>query len=108
MTDDVQLLGLFYRGDDPPVGPLAPAEVDRLLAGAADTEAADARRGQDHAGPLRVLVVDDDPRGAERSAALVRRRGGEVGAVCDGAAALGVASQLRLDVALIDVRLSGM
>jgi CheY-like chemotaxis protein/anti-anti-sigma regulatory factor len=105
MRDDVRLIGLFYRGDGPTVGPLAPAEIDRLLA---DTPpAAEAAPGY-AAEPFRVLVVDDDPTGAEKSAELLRRHGAEVGAVCDGGAALQLALTVRPDVALIDVRLSEM
>ncbi len=57
--------------------------------------------------PCRVLVVDDDPEFAEALAEALRFEPGLVVAVACGVAAGLSAARLGIDVALVDVRMTG-
>lgn len=59
------------------------------------------------AGPWRVLVVDDDDVFRERLARALRARGAEVHTAADHSAAVAVAASLRLDGAVLDLRMPG-
>jgi two-component system LytT family response regulator len=60
--------------------------------------------------PLRVLIVDDEPLGRQRVAALVRKeRGVEiVGMIGDGVSAVEAISSLAPDLVFLDVQMPGM
>jgi two-component system, LytTR family, response regulator AlgR len=62
------------------------------------------------AGPLRVLVVDDEPLATERLQLLLARTPGVVvaGSASDGEGALRLASETGPDVMLLDVAMPGM
>src|ERR1700754_2162914 len=57
------------------------------------------------AGPMKALIVDDEPLARERLASLLREAGGEVG---DGGAAVEAAAKLTPDVILLDIRMPVM
>jgi CheY-like chemotaxis protein len=56
----------------------------------------------------RVLVVEDNPDGAETLAMLLRMRGHEVRTALDGPVALEIADAFRPEVVLLDIGLPGM
>lgn len=63
------------------------------------------------AGGLRILVADDDPANRDILVRLLSRLGAEVLAVADGEAALGLARERPLDLAMVDIlmpRLDGI
>ncbi len=61
-----------------------------------------------HAGPRRVLVIDDNRDAAEIMTVLLELWGHEVRIAYDGPDALGVAAEFRPDAALLDIGLPGM
>lgn len=56
----------------------------------------------------RVLVVDDDPQGADALAELVGLLGHETASVYDGESAVRAAADRPFDLALVDLRLPGI
>jgi len=60
------------------------------------------------AGPVRVLVVDDNPDAADSLAQLLRLSGYEVQTAGDGTSALRATESFRPEVALLDLGLPGM
>jgi two-component system CheB/CheR fusion protein len=56
----------------------------------------------------RILVVDDNPDGAEMLALLLENEGHEVRAAHNGAAALDLAASYRPDMVLLDIGMPGM
>lgn len=62
------------------------------------------------AAPLRVLIVDDEPLGRRRVAALVRKEPGVeiVGMIGDGVAAVDAIRSLSPDLVFLDIQMPGM
>jgi DNA-binding response OmpR family regulator len=59
-------------------------------------------------GPMRVLIVDDDPAIRELLATLLRLEGWEISLAEDGRAALEAAARTPPDVVLMDVLMPGL
>ncbi len=62
----------------------------------------------EQATPLRILVVEDNPDGAESLRLLLGLYGHRAEVAGDGAAALAAARQFSPDVVLLDIGLPGM
>ncbi|MBA2964333.1 PAS domain-containing protein [Ramlibacter sp. CGMCC 1.13660] len=77
---------------------------------AIEAEPPEAAPAQDVApvAPRRVLVVDDNPDGAQSLALVLETRGHTARVVHDGAAALDLAASWQPDVILLDIGLPGM
>jgi PAS domain S-box-containing protein len=95
-----------------PLLPLLP-ENDAAQRAAAAAQGA-ARAGADDAAPLpgatlpTVMIVDDNPDGAQSLAALIGAQGYRVLVVGDGATALRMAAGEALDVYILDIGMPGM
>jgi signal transduction histidine kinase/DNA-binding response OmpR family regulator len=61
-----------------------------------------------HSAMKRVLLVEDNPDGAETLSTLLRLAGHEVRVASDGPAAVAAAAEYRPDVAVVDIGLPGM
>ena len=79
----------------------------RTTAGKSQHAAASASASQP-ARQRRILIADDNRDSAETLAALLRMEGHEVTSVHDGPVALSVFSQLKPDVALLDIGMPGL
>ncbi|WP_337177385.1 response regulator [Paludisphaera sp.] len=82
--------------------PLAAAPTESASSAPAPPDSAEEAR------PLRVLLVEDHPDGAEVLVSLIRLWGHLVVAAADGAEALDVLDEARPDVILMDLGLPGM
>jgi signal transduction histidine kinase/CheY-like chemotaxis protein/HPt (histidine-containing phosphotransfer) domain-containing protein len=61
-----------------------------------------------HPGPLKILLVDDDPAILELNEILLKREGHEVAALASGHEALRVLAKRRFDVIFLDEEMPGM
>jgi CheY-like chemotaxis protein len=60
------------------------------------------------AGPLRILVVEDNAVNRRLAAKLLENRGHEVHTACDGRSAVEMAGSERFDVILMDIQMPGI